>query len=1316
MSFAGAGISVRLVRLACAIGVLFVLASCAGNGCSCAAPIPGGFPKDQRHNNMIQARVTRGGLDFIQANSAGLINSALPMAPGTPAGTITIPPSGCPAADTRLCCAVDMPAAKCGQIKLDLIPADNPLVLATADPNRLSFTLHARLKTLEKLRFSAKASIITLNKCDLELDTTSSGSPFIELKGDMVFTTHDPGANATNLNTTRVDVQNLVINNLETGDLNISGGFSCSAADFFLTFFIGTLRDTLTTQINDAIKNGLCQPCDSGMVSECAPWGDACTDKICMRGGKCIQKLGLDGRMNVGALLASFSPGLSANMDVYDVAGNYSKVQAGATGGMSLGVIGGNHAPVHDTCVPVKTAPPVTPITESPVFAANTHAEVPYAYHIGVGVHEQFLNNAGYAMYDAGGLCLNVGTKSVDLLASDTFNVIIGSLKDLTHGVKSPLFLSLRPQNPPALTLGAGTIMVNAMTGEKTIVDPLITVDLKDLAIDFHVLVEERYTRVFTMTADVILPLAIDVDMTGKLVPLLGDTTEAFKNIRVTGSELLAEPAADIAMKFPAVLGLALPFLSSSLSGFELPDVLGMKLVVKPGGIKRVDGKYLGLFTTLATAMPASSPVETTARLARLVLPEARAFDLNRVDDYKGLQVVLDLGGSGLDGTARGLEWSVRVDNGFWSLYSERPLLTLSRPELMLQGHHKVEVRARQIGESTTLDPTPAVVDVLIDVTPPEVKMAIDTQHDRLRVEAKDLVTPAAKLEYAVRLRATDGFGAWVPELPSLDLTVLDPEGVAVRVRDEAGNVTELDGATAFHGRAPAGAGGCGCNAGGRSGGGFGAGWLLGLAVLGFVVVQRRRRLGMRRMVMLTGLAVALSALGLGAAGCGGSGSGNGDDDTTEQVLRGSTGRFSDLAVSGTRVVASAYESSFGDLVIVERASDGTLKYTPIDGVPDEMPTLRASGYRGGIQGVGDDVGYYTSLVLDSSKKVRVAYQDVTNKSLKYAAEPASGTKYASHTVEMGGGAKGELGRYAGMTLDAMGNPVIAYMATGVPDGMNGFKNQLRVAHAKVAKPAAATDWTITLVEEAKIPCQNLCATGMACVEMTDQCAPEVTTCTASCGSGTACVGGACVAVRKASAIFDIAEGPGLWPQPVVSGGKVAVVYYHRFADHGELKLALENGAMWTVSKIDGDVMRDRGMWPSVAVATDGTLHVAYQDAQKDDLYYVTVKPGSPAGTPELVDDGERMGDRPHAVGASAAIFLDGAQPKILYQDQHTVDLRSAKRGTDGMWTKTDLEKGDSGFGFYTSVAVDAGKAWYSDFVFEGTDDPFGRIDIKTVP
>ena len=45
--------------------VLFatVFSGCAGNGCSCMTPIPGGFPAAQRTKNAAQVRVSQTGME-----------------------------------------------------------------------------------------------------------------------------------------------------------------------------------------------------------------------------------------------------------------------------------------------------------------------------------------------------------------------------------------------------------------------------------------------------------------------------------------------------------------------------------------------------------------------------------------------------------------------------------------------------------------------------------------------------------------------------------------------------------------------------------------------------------------------------------------------------------------------------------------------------------------------------------------------------------------------------------------------------------------------------------------------------------------------------------------------------------------------------------------------------------------------------------------------------------------------------------------------------------------------------------------------------
>ena len=88
-------------------------------------------------------------------------------------------------------------------------------------------------------------------------------------------------------------------------------------------------------------------------------------------------------------------------------------------------------------------------------------------------------------------------------------------------------------------------------------------------------------------------------------------------------------------------------------------------------------------------------------------------------------------------------------------------------------------------------------------------------------------------------------------------------------------------------------------------------------------------------------------------------------------------------------------------------------------------------------------------------------------------------------------------------------------------------------------------------------------------------------------------------------------------------------------------------------------------MGEASAVSDGSTVHIAYQDALGDQLFYTTFN-GSP-GTPELVDDGTRDGDRTHNVGAAAAIFLVSGAPQIAYQDGLTADVYLASRG-GGTW------------------------------------------------
>src|SRR5262249_55346069 len=151
----------------------------------------------------------------------------------------------------------------------------------------------------------------------------------------------------------------------------------------------------------------------------------------------------------------------------------------------------------------------------------------------------------------------------------------------------------------------------------------------------FYLMSDDRYVRVFTLTSDVSLPIGLDVDTTGKLVPIIGDVTSAFKNIQVSNSSLLAETPANLAMQFPTVLSVALPFIAKSLPAIALPSVMGINLKVAPGGITSTDNHtMLAIFTNLQIGGPAQSTVQTRAEVTGLDVPSTEKFHITDGFDY----------------------------------------------------------------------------------------------------------------------------------------------------------------------------------------------------------------------------------------------------------------------------------------------------------------------------------------------------------------------------------------------------------------------------------------------------------------------------------------------------------------------------------------------------------------------------------------------------------------------------------------------------------------------------------------------------------
>jgi MYXO-CTERM domain-containing protein len=478
-------------------------------------------------------------------------------------------------------------------------------------------------------------------------------------------------------------------------------------------------------------------------------------------------------------------------------------------------------------------------------------------------------------------------------------------------------------------------------------------------------------------------------------------------------------------------------------------------------------------------------------------------------------------------------------------------------------------------------------------------------------------------------------------------------------------------GPAPFHGQASN--SGCSCDSGGNSG----ATWLFALMLAALILPLRRIARHAARSIKRTGLIVWTVAIAM-LPGCSCGDAPCGDVECLPgSAENGGIGRYTSIAGDDQRVLVATYDTGLGDLVVVDATDPDKLELVAVDGIPDITPIYDPSTYRGGVSSdeVGPNVGTWTAVALTSDHLGRVSYHDRDEGSLKYAFEESNG-KWKNFAVDVS--EDGEVvGTHTSIAIDSSKHPVIAYIATGVDDGQGHKNTELRVARSLVINPEDASDWSISLVAQAPGSCGGLCGSGAACIADDaglETCTPVASNCPASCDTGDACIAGSCTEEVLAPTTAVLAKGTGLFPSLVVlPDGRLAVSYYDRSTR--SLKIAIEDAAdtgNFTSTVLDETATRDNGMWSSAIVDGTGTVHIAYQDAIGDQLMYTTWN--GAAGTPEVVDDGQRPGDRPHSVGASASIYLVNGTPSIAYHDGVSSDVYVASK--QNPWATTNVAPG----------------------------------------
>ncbi len=912
------------LRPAFLVLMLVVVASCSGSGCSgCSGcgitPLANGFPQTSVIPNSASVRITRPGLDFLGTNlgavagdvlgtSGGVINFTVPNSSTNLAGIATA--NICQNASAPKCVAdINVSGAK---LHIDSIASTNGPNMEPA--LQITGTVPVKVDDIP-----VGVAILGINTCTIDIGVgngSCNGNTPNMTYADVPITAVIPIVSETlspRNGYAAIDTANAVINaNISTGIVQICGGLCANIADLLKSTLVSQITGPLTNTLKSQLQSQLCTKANTMTMPSC-PDGTVEND-----GGTCVFQsspgtcvptlLGLDGHLNLGGLVAKYSPGNTAAVDLVFAAGgaaqttpncapNHTLVNgmcttpspAPSTGftpnGVTLGLLGGMLANPTSTCVPVVDNPIPTGI---PIPAeVLTDTVTPWSQMTGPDINlalsGRFLTYAFTAAYNSGVLCLGVSTEQFQALSTGYVSAVVPSIKDLTFepGKKSKpasMAIATRPQKPPVVAIGGGTD-VNK--------DPLLKVTLPSFAIDFYVWSLDRYVRAFTYTADVTVPINLQTGTSATnpndgIIPSIGDLVTA--NGVVTNSELVWEKPDQLAGSLSSLLsGIVGSFLGKGFSPISLNGSFakyGIALNLPADAFRKLTSgtdDFIGLFGNLQTTT--TKMVKTQVKLLGTEIhPEA--MTLQNADRARFPKLHIALSAPDDDGTIP-VEYSTWIDDQPRSPWSAANDVIVDNQYLFLQGKHILYAVGRHVGDPSSEDKEPAQVPFLIDVLPPVA--ALDVQGSDVTVNTYDYVSDDAALR--VRYRLVDETGRVGEWTDWATYTTFGPihgghaQSVEVQVLDEAGNVAEVNGL--IRGRPdptiPSATSACGCSTPGRADTGH-VGVLAALGMAFSLVVMARRRRTRARSTAGRGAALALGSLAVVMASTQGCACGGGNN------------------------------------------------------------------------------------------------------------------------------------------------------------------------------------------------------------------------------------------------------------------------------------------------------------------------------------------------------------------------------------------------------------------------------------------------------
>ncbi|MCA9522463.1 MAG: hypothetical protein KC609_15900 [Myxococcales bacterium] len=781
----------RAIRhlLGCTL-VLIWMGNCAGNGCEGCGGLGNPnykFPRQRAITGVVEARITQPGFDFIAENLKTLIGiffkvdangvATIPLS-SLGLGNVDVLDFGLVSASLRdLVVTIDFT-----QLTIELVENSSPARIRVRIDNA-SVGLKDGTVAAEFLFGIGDAGCKIANGVDVGQPTER----ITKLTADLFLIIAVDSDKRINVSTQiqQIDLQDMGVklevdcNVAECLDGKPQGSTSecgecqtlCPLADFGASVASG-IQGLLKNQINALLTN----------------FGDFLV-KTLLDATINDKTLELEGELNLASFLQGFLPSVKRALPLgFLISPGANGIIVNGTGnsvGLDLKLDGGLDSTLVHGCVP--------PVESEPTFNAGTPpfydgSELdaqgnPFTYHVGLGISAAFINQAVWAAYKSGLLCIALTTDDIHrisdgkvTLTAAAFDLILPGFRQISS-TKAPLLVEIHPR-----IASTDFPVVQLQDGDK-----LLRLRLKNSGISLFTTIENRTARVFQVNADLDITLGLTVLPDNSLQVDLG--TIDVKNVQQVYNELFAGAKLEEILSF--VLDLATSYLLKNGLTFDLDiDQLATQLVGLPVSATvhdlKADGAakdWLSIFVSLKLAGTSGLTFKPTTQIRALDLGSLVRYEGRRALPTGELRLAVEV-----PGVRRDLEYQVRVDGGMWRTWQRGPKLRVRSARLYLQSRHTIEVRSRLVGEPKSLERTPVSQSFYLDLETPTLRLR--RVGDRLVADVDESVTAAADLLYSYRVDGAP-FCAFSRGQREIDLRSLPSSArrVEMRVKDGGGNI-----------------------------------------------------------------------------------------------------------------------------------------------------------------------------------------------------------------------------------------------------------------------------------------------------------------------------------------------------------------------------------------------------------------------------------------------------------------------------------------------------------------------------------------------